>query len=562
MSSIKRMLLLAKTITRTTDFGISFGRKKKDLNKKGTNIVGIIILGLVFLYFAGIILFISVKFFDFLKLFGMQSAMLGYSASLFSFIIFFFGIFYIISVFYFTSDIEHLLSLPFNAWEIIGGKFLSVIIYEYITTSLVLIPFFVYGFLNGEGILFYLYSIVIMLLLPIIPLALTAVIIMPIMRFVKFARNKDLFNMISGVLVMAIALSFNFYFQSMFTNETDLGNVVNAGGEKLVQITSAIFPGTVFAGQSLASASNINGLIYIVLLFLACVIAFSLVLLLANFLYLKAATAVSSSNASHKKLNKMNLAKNFVSTPSFFTYMKKDILILIRTPIFFMNNVLLNFIWPIVIFIAMYRITQSQEQGNIQLLIKSINFSDFDSLGKIFFIIFAVSIFIGGMNGITSSALSREGNCFNIMKFIPMSYFKQIIAKISVGFMFSFICIIIGLGVVCYFTQPPIWIIVLSIIICIPALIFTNLCGIIFELFWPKLHWDNEQKAVKQNLNVVLGMFLPIGLAIPIVIFGFLVPMNFYLSYFLLLAVGCILDVIVIVILKTIVPMRMRNIVY
>ena len=40
-----------------------------------------------------------------------------------------------------------------------------------------------------------------------------------------------------------------------------------------------------------------------------------------------------------------------------------------------------------------------------------------------------------------------------------------------------------------------------------------NLGGIFFELFWPKLHWEHEQKAVKQNLNVLYGMALALLLA-------------------------------------------------
>jgi ABC-2 type transport system permease protein len=54
--------------------------------------------------------------------------------------------------------------------------------------------------------------------------------------------------------------------------------------------------------------------------------------------------------------------------------------------------------------------------------------------------------------------------------------------------------------------QPPAWL-TLSLLAVLPGgVILPNLSGIIFELYWPKLNWDNEQKAVKQNLNVLYGM--------------------------------------------------------
>jgi ABC-2 type transport system permease protein len=39
----------------------------------------------------------------------------------------------------------------------------------------------------------------------------------------------------------------------------------------------------------------------------------------------------------------------------------------------------------------------------------------------------------------------------------------------------------------------------------LPVLL-TSLTGIIIDLYNPKLDWDNEQKAVKQNMNVLYNM--------------------------------------------------------
>ena len=60
---------------------------------------------------------------------------------------------------------------------------------------------------------------------------------------------------------------------------------------------------------------------------------------------------------------------------------------------------------------------------------------------------------------------------------------------------------------------PPVWFLTLLIAIIPGAVLLTNIPGMLFELLWPKLKWDNEQKAVKQNLNVLYGILVGILLA-------------------------------------------------
>lgn len=563
MEDIKRMLKLAFVNIKTVDMGISFGRNKSNQNKKGTSIAGVIILSILFLYFGGIVLFISNVFYDFLAPLGLQSAMLGYATAMFSFLIFFFGIFYIISVFYFSSDIERLLALPFNAWEIIGGKFLSVVFFEYFTTSLVLIPYFTYGLKSGQGLLFYLYSILIFLLLPVIPLAINAVLIIPIMRFVKFARNKDAFNMVAGVLVLFIALGVNFYLQSLGgSGLNNIGTLAAAGGQKLSELASMIFPGTFFAGKALTLSGDLMGFVNLLVFILSSALAFGIVLILANYLYIKAATSVSGSGATHKKLSREGLTRSTASAPAFITYMKKDIKILLRTPIFFLNNIIMNFLWPVLMLIIIFVKNDKPGSPDILALLRSVDYSSSDMLGSVLFFVFAGTIFISSMNGIAPSALSREGSNFNVMKVIPMSYFSQVMAKIAVGYFFSILSVLCGIAVIYVIALPPLWLVLLSVLIAIPAALLPNITGIIYELLWPKLHWDNEQKAVKQNLNVVLGIFIPMGVAVPTIILGAMLKMNILLAFPLLFFGMAIIDAIIIFLLKHIIPLRMEKIVY
>ena len=74
------------------------------------------------------------------------------------------------------------------------AKFLTVVVYEYLTELIMLFPILmVYGVKNGEGIGFYLMSAVVFLLVPVVPLIMASIIVMIIMRFTNIGRHKDLF---------------------------------------------------------------------------------------------------------------------------------------------------------------------------------------------------------------------------------------------------------------------------------------------------------------------------------------------------------------------------------
>lgn len=565
MDSVKRILRLTGVILKTIDVNISFSRLNKPTGKKGTSIAGVIVMLFVFAEIGFMVYFLSDSLYTVLSSIGGQAALLGYAAALFAFLTFFFGIFYIISVFYHSKDIEVLLSLPFKPWEIVGGKFLSILVFEYFTTALVLIPFFVYGTRNGEGPLFYVYSVIVMLLLPVVPLTLDTLIIMPVMRFVKVARNKDAFNIIAGICLLFLALGLNFGIQMLFAQNGQSGNIgglIASGGEKMTLIGIAAFPGIFFAAQALAFSSVIWGFVYFLAFFICCAAGFMLVLLLANVLYIPAAADVTSSYATHKRLDSAEIEKKTAVSSSLFTYMKKDLLILFRTPIFFLNNVAINFLWPAFLLIALLIPTSRNSGEQLSVLVKSLDFSDGRIAAAALFIIFSAALVLGGTNGVTASCLSREGSNFNLMKYIPMSYFNQIMAKIAVGAGLSAVSFLLTFAIFFYLAVPPFQFTLLAVVVAVPAIAITNFLCIFLDLLWPKLHWDNEQKAVKQNLNVLFSIFIPLGLAVVIGYFGVSAGFSLWEAAGLLLLTSAVLLVILLIVLKKVIPILMNKNVY
>ena len=93
------------------------------------------------------------------------------------FMIFLFGIFYILGMFYFSKDVETLVPLPLKPYEVIGGKFAVIMVNEYLTSvPLLLPPIIIYGAGTSQGLLYWLKSVVLIIASPVIPLAVAAVI--------------------------------------------------------------------------------------------------------------------------------------------------------------------------------------------------------------------------------------------------------------------------------------------------------------------------------------------------------------------------------------------------
>ena len=64
--------------------------------------------------------------YDMLAPVGQAGMILGFGLSVVSIAIFVFGIFYVLTTFYFAKDIDNLLPLPVKPYEILSAKFVTV----------------------------------------------------------------------------------------------------------------------------------------------------------------------------------------------------------------------------------------------------------------------------------------------------------------------------------------------------------------------------------------------------------------------------------------------------
>ncbi|MHB1393602.1 MAG: putative ABC transporter permease subunit [Clostridia bacterium] len=490
--------------------------------------------------------------YDMLSEIQQEGLILGIGFSVVSMTIFFFSIFYVMSVFYFSKDIESLLPLPLKPSEILAAKFTVTLFYEYLTESAFLAPVLIgFGAASRAGIMYYLYSLLIFLTLPLLPLIYASILSMLVMRFTNLAKNRDRFRIVGGIIAMFLAVGMNAVitkFSSASLNAEELQQLMAQGNNSFVGIMSGIFFSNRFAVMALLHSEVLKGFVNLAVFMLICLLFMLLFLSFGEGMYFEGVVGMSEASAKRKKYSEAELRKSSEQKSALWAYTMKELKLLFRTPIYFMNCVLMNFIFPI--FIILPFLVQPSEMQELQGLSTYITNSSVSS--GVLAVAFGISVFVTSTNGITASAISREGANIFVSKYLPISYKTQIMAKVLSGMSMGAVGTLAMMLSILVFIPVPVYLILLIIIASVLGITFSSFVGILFDLNFPKLIWDNEQKAIKQNFNVVLNMLVSVIIAgIPVFI-SIALHFTLWMTFLMIAAVFGILDLLLYNILSTI----------
>ncbi len=450
--------------------------------------------------------------FDMMRMLDQAGYLMNIGFLITSFIIFLFSIFAIPSIYYFSKDIDHLLVLPIKPEWILTSKLMVCIFYEYLFAAAVLIP--MYGsYVMQIGFSFFslIAFVVIFLTLPIYPLVLSSILTMIVMRFVPFFNNRDRFNQIGGIIVVAAALALSFWMQTLKTGDFDV--ILQAlidGNNSLMQIGTVLFPFVPAAAIACFNGDFLQLLLYAGII----VLSFAVFLICGKFLYFKGAIGSSETSHSRRRFDKKQLHSS-MHRSVFRTYLSKEFKLLFRTPVFFTNCVLTAILMPLVLSIAVFT---SLEGINLKAMITPQMIAHLPNVWALALVIgFLIGLFMGGINMISATAISREGTNAYFMKYIPVPMMTQVTAKLACGTLISLISAWLMLIPFHLLLSYPIYLDLLIIAGSTLSTILINVFAIIVDMLRPKLVWEQETAAVKQNLNGVISMMFSILLA---VVFG------------------------------------------
>ena len=493
----------------------------KEVNNKKSKSM-IILYIFAFLYLAGIVGVFSNSLISELLKIHQEKMFLGVILLGIAGFVLIQTIFSAINLLYYSKDNEYILPLPLKPSQIVIAKTNVLLVTEYFIVAILgLIPLSIYGILTHANILYYIEMVIVLLIFPIIPILISSLLVLIVMSFAKFTKNRNRFQLIATILILVIVFIASFAMGNTDSSPEELVQMVmKANG--MVELVKNAFP---TLGMAIESLTNVNigiQLLNIMLLIATTAIIYALYVLVGQKLYLKGAVGNLSSGKKNKK--KIDEKKAFKNSTIFKTYVGKEFKILLRNPIFFMQCVLPAILFPILI-IGM-TILGINEESNGQTIDFANMFTNKTSIYIGIGILCVIQFFLMFIY-ISVTAISRDGQNASFMKYIPVKYMKQIDYKVMPNIIMTSIMSIITVIIAGILIKVDILYLLLILITSIIMGVFQSYVLIIVDLKKPKLEWNSEYAVVKQNMNLIWSVVISLISITALIISGVVLENTF-----------------------------------
>lgn len=436
-----------------------------------------------------------------------------------------FGIISLLTYVYFNKDAEFMASLPVKPGKVFLAKLTIVYLYEFVIFAAAIIPMLItVGIVASQGVIFYLSSLLGVLLVPGFPLAISSIIAIPVMYIVSFFRNKGAFTTIFLLIIYGIIFGAYFFgVMSLQQGASKIGENFNSIIDNITNVTQLIskifYP--VYAISCLATgkalyglSAPLSGLVNLAISLASIFILLLIAYFISNAVYHQSTIRQNeSAKTSNSKIEKSEFRSQLKAL------MIKELKDITRTSAFGFQCLAGIIILPLLLFGMSFSISNIEGVEQSQELIRNIYYA----------VSFGMLLMLGsGMNITSSTAISREGKNFYMLKIIPVDYETQINAKVYLSLIINYIAIFVGYLVSIFvFKLGVIEIIFFPIALALYSYGYAY-ATIRFDLKAPKLNWTTPNEAVKNNQRAVIPTL--VNMAVCFVIMGGLATMYGFLG--------------------------------
>lgn len=471
---------------------------------------------------------------------GLFSAAILQICFLATMITFLFGFISVLSTLFLQEAEKIILSMPFTNKELFAAKFILSYILEcsfsIIIFGSVLVSLGIHGFLNP---ILFISIFLTAFLLPVVPLALSFMLIIPLLRVFSFLQNKDMLLGFMGFLGITLGLVFNIYYQGAVINMQNAEYVIQNFGNatSLMNVIAIYYPFTFFASNAIIAPNIFISFLWTALFFISSsAIVFALVFFFSNG-YVSIISSFSEVKLV-KKHSALNGKMVFKQKNILLTLFKREFVLMNREPSFFLNGPFVIILMPLIMLVMFF--VQKDKLQDLLILLK-----DIPSASHIVLWISAgMGIFLSVMTNIAATAVSREGASFYYIKSLPLSSKNYFLGKLLHAFFFIAFGTIVGVIPVSLIGGLSFFEICTAFGISFFWSSAMNILMLMLDAAFPKLSWTNPISALKQNPNSVIGT---LSSMVFIALMGFLVYKTLsvipYLHIYVLL-LGLVLSVI------------------
>lgn len=428
---------------------------------------------------------------------------------------------FLFSSMYLDKNLENYLYLPINRRDFIVAKLLLIYYNVGLISLLIVSPFVIfYLYFSNISFIILLTLIIYLITMPIVTIALSAILVGTVIYFVNKLKNKKLaMGIVYGLSTLLMIFAYLFFVLKMTTvPEDDYVALYNALLSSIETIS------LVFTYPNLANDIILNSNYVSIFKMIIIVIVGLLFIFYFEKIYFKSSIGFNENTSSKRKKARNKLIKNYSLIRWFFIKEAKEIF---KTGVYFFNTVFSN-IFIVVLFLVMMAYNGFFGQQDLSSIYSFIEMIDLEIVILITIIVSTVFSFF---NVGAATIFSREAKSLDILNSLPISKSKAIYGKLLfhglielLTLLFFFLPIMIYLNVS-----------IINILMVIPVLalvVFTTLfIPAIIDLNFPNLDWESETAVVKTSRSIIISMIVNVILIASIIGFAYLMFFKLNVNY-------------------------------
>ncbi len=426
---------------------------------------------------------------------------------------------YTLSKLYHNKENEFTLSLPIKGKNIITTTMIEMLILEIMWMLVFFLPAmirfskdnpvpFTYYLGNIISISFYLLGIV----------AIVSFIWIVMMRALsKFGKIKYVLQIIFMFITVSVIIGIQKISSASAmssVNPERMNNIQNSS-QSIINKISTFMPQNDIVLKPLYefnTTTMITSLVFSIAFGIILTIVFSN---LAYKPWLKGYNNYQTSNVKKIKKEKISKYVKYKEKSLISTLIKKELLNIVKTPVYFFNIAFGGIIFPVIMFIPLLT------NDNIRQRVA--NFPKFKEVATQFGLsnldLFCISILLGIVLGFlfclggssVSTSISREGKQIYLMQSLPIKAREQVLSRIIAGTILSVMEALPISIILLIFLKAPIYLLLfITLGSLIPSYAINSYC-LLVDILKPKLEWTDPQGAVKQNFNALINLLVNFG---------------------------------------------------
>lgn len=451
---------------------------------------------------------------------GQPELPLGLAAVTAQVLVLMMGFFFVVSSFYFSRDLPLLVPLPIKPGAVITAKFLTILVGEYVTISFVFWPavlaysrFAPFGL--GKGLV----TLLVFLMLPVLPLAITALAAMTLMRSIN-RRHRDLFFYAGSILFFGLFLFWQMSLGRL--PESDLQGYLESiitARLGLVRVVASRFPPALWATAAVHGGVALEGLQGLLLTAASAAASVAVLRAAGERLFYRgliggeevargrAGRAGRRSPTGARTASRDAGWTGLLARPRtpLRALVAREWALVLRTPVWVMNNLLPGIIVPLFMFVPIMATGKLQtDLGRLLAVPQGATIAGLILAGLL--------LFVGSVSGLAATALSREGPRLWISRSMPQSARLQAQAKLAMAMTVVVISAVPSVALFAVVLRLP------ALYLALPAMagmlgsLATMSVGLRVDMARPMLRWKDPQEPVKRNLNALIPMGLSMAM--------------------------------------------------